>query len=284
MKKIADGVYLESAFPGVDLGAVVLDDIIVMVDAPPRPEDGRDWLNRLRSLKPGADRFLITLDSHPDRALGARALDSTLIAHQATREIFNIRPMVFKGQTSESGSEWEECSGLNGIRWLSPQIIFSAQAKIHSGDKKVLIEHHPGPEEGACWVIVPHAGVAFIGDAVLVKQPPFLAFADLPAWIETLDLLLSKQYKEYKLISSRGGQVTDKAIRSMRRLLNDLHKRLERLGRHKTKASELEKLVPKLLAASESPLRYKQLYAERLRYGLIHHYARRYYPISSRNE
>jgi len=284
MKKIADGVYLESAYPGVDLGAVILDQCTVMVDAPPRPEDGKAWLNNLRDLNPGAERFLITLDSHPDRSLGARAMESTVVAHQATRDIYNIRPMVFKGLENESGADWEKSGVLNGIRWLTPQIVFSNQARLHGDDGEVLIEHHPGPEEGACWAIVPQAGVAFIGDTVLSRQPPFLANADLPSWIETLDLLLSKEYKEYKLISSRGGNITENVIRSMRRTLKYLHKRLEKLGRHKTKPSELEKLVPKLLAASESPAKYKQSYSERLKYGLFHYYANHYYPISPKSE
>ena len=195
-------------------------------------------------------------------------------------ETFRQRPAIFKTQNIDTGAEWEGCSGLTGIRYKQPDIVFSDQIIIQGKELDILVEHHPGPAKGASWVVVPERKVIFIGDAVVVKQPPFLANADLPAWIETIDFLLIKQ-KGNKIISGRGGLINEKHIRSMRKLLVDLNKRMERLGKRKASPEETVKMVPKILANTESPTKYKDLYSQRLKYGLYHCYARNYFPKKS---
>jgi hypothetical protein len=53
---------------------------------------------------------------------------------------------------------------------------------------------------------------------------------------------------------------------------------MERLGKRKASPEETEKMVAKILANSESPAKYKDLYSQRLKYGLYHYYARNYFP------
>ena len=64
MKKVASGVYIEDSYPGVTIGAVVLEKGIVLIDAPLRPDDGYAWQNSLRELGNSPNRLLVNLDSH----------------------------------------------------------------------------------------------------------------------------------------------------------------------------------------------------------------------------
>jgi cyclase len=281
MKKVATGIYIENAYAGVTLGALVFKEGIVMIDAPISPEDGRAWQQALRKLDGGAGRLLINLDAHPDRALGVRIMESYVLAHRASADSFNQRPLIFKAQGTESGAEWENIKGLSGIRWQPPNLVFTDQARIHWGNTEVLIEHHPGPTKGACWVLIPEKKVIFVGDAVVAKQPPFLAEANLGKWIQALDVLLSK-YKGFKIISGRGGQVGEKDIRSLSRFIKGVDKQLERISKRKMAPQAAEKLVEKLLPTLESPAKYRKFYAQRLRHGLYHCYARNYYASSSK--
>ena len=91
MKKIASGVYLEKAYPGVMVGAVSVDERLLLIDAPLRPDDGREWLNALRNTHHGSDRMLVYLDSHTDRTLGGQVLESTIIAHMVPADINLVR-------------------------------------------------------------------------------------------------------------------------------------------------------------------------------------------------
>ncbi len=275
MQKIADGVYLEDAFPGVMIGAVPLGEGVLLIDAPLRPEDGRNWLATLRGLKGGSDRILVYLDSNTDRTLGGRVLESTVIAHTAVFGVFEERSSIFKSQIQESGEVWETCTGLSGIRWASPQIGFSHQATLQWRDAEIVLEHRSGPEEGAIWVCLPGKEIVFVGDLVTSTQPPFLGSADLEGWLDSLDAL-SGEYKNYTKISSRDGVVTDNEIKAMKKFISNVQKQLDRLSRRKNGREETEKLVEKMLTSFDFEPRYRNLYYQRLKYGLAHCFTKRY--------
>lgn len=277
MKKLADGVFLESAYPGVTLGALVSKKGIVMIDAPVRPEDGRAWQKALREKSGGSDRLLINLDSHPDRTLGVHAVESRVLAHQAVTAAFNLRPAVFKAQAIESGAEWETCTGLSGTRWVPPELMYSKQIWLHWGTFVVQVEHHPGPEPGSSWVIIPEFKIVFVGDLVVAGQPPFLANSDIKAWGQALNLLLSKEYEGYKVIGGRGGVVAEKDIQSLGKFLSTVDKQLQRLAKREYPPQATEKLIDKLLAGLDTPAKHKTFYTQRLKYGLYQCYIRNYY-------
>jgi hypothetical protein len=74
-------------------------------------------------------------------------------------------------------------------------ITFSQQLLIHWATSQLFSSTTPGRTAGAIWVIVPETKVIFIGDAVTLNYPPFLANADLPTWLTTLKTLNAPEYK-----------------------------------------------------------------------------------------
>jgi glyoxylase-like metal-dependent hydrolase (beta-lactamase superfamily II) len=274
MKKIKADIYLETKYPGVAVAAVLLDGGTVLIDSPLSPDDSRDWLAQLKKAGASERRVLVNLDAHPDRSLGAQTLGAEAVAHRDTARQFRRRASIFKALKQETGAEWEQLSGLSGLRWVMPRVLYSEQTALQFGAEEVRIEHHPGPHPGASWALLTGAKVAFIGDTVSIKQPPFLAAADIGAWVDSLDLLLSPDYKGYKLICSRGGEASTKDVREQRRFLKDVEARLGRLAQRKAKAKESEKLAPKLIQKYKYPKKYEALYSQRLKYGLKQYYER----------
>jgi len=281
MQEIANAVYVEDAYPGVTLGAINLPHGLVQVDAPPSPEDGRAWRAALLNLGGSSERLLINLDAHPDRTLGARAMDCTVAAHEKTAQVFRSRPTTFKAQGEETGADWESIPGLGNIRWVLPEITFSHQMTIHWGDHPLLLEHHPGPSAGSIWAVLPEEKVAFIGDAVVRNQPPFLASADIPAWLETLKLLLSPAYRGWLVVSGRGGLVTGDAIRAQKDYLEHVLHRIEKLAQKKAAPDATDNLVAPILGLTKVPASRQQKYSLRLRYGLHQYYIRHHHLTSS---
>ena len=202
MDIISKNVYIEERFLGVTLGVIVQPRGLIQIDAPPAPEDGRAWRASLMGMGDGHERVLINLDSHPDRTLGVRMMDCTVIAHEQTARAFQNRPNTFKAQGDETGANWEAIPGLGSVRWAPPEISFVSTMSLHWGDMPVILESHPGPTEGAIWVILPEEKVVFVGDAVLKGQPPFLAHADIPVWLEALDYLQGGNFKGYMVIGA----------------------------------------------------------------------------------
>jgi hypothetical protein len=116
MRKLAPGVFVETRYPGVHVGAVASGGHVLLIDAPLRSEDSRDWQHRLAAH--GQLRFLTLLDAHPDRCLGARAFDVPLVAHDLTRERIAGWPETFKGGAPAAGSEADRLRKLGGLRRL----------------------------------------------------------------------------------------------------------------------------------------------------------------------
>ncbi len=284
MQSIADNVYIEDHYLGVTLGVIQQARGLIQIDAPPSPEDSRAWRAALMSLSGGPERVLVNLDAHPDRTLGARAMDCTVIAQDKTAQVFRSRPMTFKAQGTETGADWETIPGLGTVRWAPPEISFTDHMSMHWGETPVLLEHHPGPSFGAMWVIVPDQKVVFVGDLVLKNQPPFLAHSDLPSWLEALHILLSPQYRGYTFISGRGGTVSTSAVKAQNELIQQIHDKLEKMGKRGTRPDATEKLIEPFLGRFKSSAARHKQYVQRMRYGLRHYYARHYHLGTSAEE
>lgn len=277
MDAIAKNVYIEERFPGVTLGVIVQSRGLIQIDAPPAPEDGRAWRASLMGMGNGHERVLINLDSHPDRTLGVRMMDCTVIAHEMTARAFQNRPNTFKAQGDETGANWEGIPGLGSVRWAPPEISFVSQMTLHWSDTPVILESHPGPTEGAIWVVLPQEKIVFVGDVVVKGQPPFLAHADLPAWLEALDYLQGPEFKGYTVIGGRDGSLSPQAVRSQADLLKKIHSKIEKLGAKRSSAPNVtDKLADQTMKEFKVPAaKYKQ-YSQRLRFGLRNYHARHY--------
>lgn len=281
MEAIAKNVYIEERFTGVTLAVIVQSRGLVQIDAPPAPEDGRAWRASLMGLGNGHERALINLDSHPDRTLGVRAMDCTIIAHERTAHAFQNRPNTFKAQGDETGANWEAIPGLGSVRWAPPEISFVKQLSLHWSDTPILLESRPGPTQGAIWVVLPEEKVVFIGDSVIKGQPPFLAHANIVAWLEALEYLQSGDFKGYTVVSGRSGVVTPQAIRGQADLLKKIYMKIEKIGKKRSaSATVTDKLADTLLKEFKSPVAKQQQYSQRLRFGLRNYYARYYLPAS----
>jgi glyoxylase-like metal-dependent hydrolase (beta-lactamase superfamily II) len=275
MELIKRGIYYEDSYLGVTLGALVFPKGIIMIDAPLRPEDARSWRSMLMNQRGGTSRLMISLDSHLDRTLGAKALECTILSHQKTAQTYRSRPMIFKGQNIETGADWETYNEVIGTRWGSPDITFTDSLKLHWGGPPVILEHHPGPTPGSIWVIIPDEGVIFVGDLMLKEQTPFFAHADLPAWIQALKAL-QQNCAGYTILSGRGGIVTGEQVSRQASAFEKLNSRMLELSEQNSPAEATDDLIPELLVTFSIPARLREKFIQRLRYGLIQYYSRHF--------
>lgn len=271
MQEIAGKVFIEEQFHGVTLGVIAAPRGLIQIDAPPSAEDARSWRATLMNLGGGMERVLVNLDAHPDRTLGARAMDCIVIAHEKTADVFRTRPNTFKAQGEETGAEWESIPGLGSVRWVPPEISFLEKMTLHWGDSPVLLEHHPGPSSGSIWAHLPEEKIVFVGDAVLKNQPPFLAGAGLADWVDSLNLLLSPEFKGYTIVSGRGGVVTPAIVKNQLDFIKHVQGKLDKITSKKPNPAAIEKMVALLLTWFKAPAARQKQFAQRLRYGLLHY-------------
>ena len=272
MRQIQRGIFFEDSYLGVTLGGLVFSHGTIMIDAPLRIEDARSWRSMLLNQRGGSNRLLVNLDAHPDRTLGARSLECAVVTHQKAANVFRSRSSIFKGQNMEMGAVWEDYEDAIGLRWAIPDITFSDAMSLHWGGPEVLLEYHPGPSIGAIWAIIPEEKVIFIGDTVVLDQPPFLAEAEIPAWLETLDHLLDG-YRDYIIINSRNGLVTVEQVQTQKAYLLNAQQLIQEYIETKEQPAAMEELIPQLLDGLNFPNRWREKYQQRLRYGLYQYHS-----------
>jgi len=283
MQEIAPQVYIENTYPGVTLGAISLKHGVILIDAPFRSEDIRSWRSALLSMGGGVDRMLVNLDAHPDRLLGTRSMECTVVSHDEMAQAYQSRALAIKFQSGETGAEWERYDNLGSIRWTLPEITFTDVLNIHWDDEPILLENCPGPSIGSIRVHIPHQRILFLGDLVTPGQPPFLALADLTTWVNSLKELLTPPYQDYILISGRGGLVRIDHVRRQIVFLEKVGEKLDKLAASRADTNEIETLIPDLLAEFKVPHDREQQYYMRLSWGLARYYIEHYFPSAADN-
>jgi len=276
MQEISEHVFIEHTYPGVVLGAINWPHGLILIDAPFRPDDVRSWRSALLNLGGGVDRMLINLDVHADRTLGARLMECTVVGHEMMSKVFRNRPITFKAQGSETGAEWETYNGLGSVRWAPPEITFTSTMHIYWDSTPLVLEYHPGPAAGSIWAVIPDQKVAFVGDAVIVNQPPYLIGADIPAWLDTLKILTGKEYQNYLLVNGRNGLISHKHVSQQIDFLMSVQTCIDPLVAAKGNPEDTAAFVPDLLKWIEFPAERRQQYTNRLKYGLMHYFIRHY--------
>lgn len=274
MRKIKRNIFFENSYAGVTVGAFLFPEHTILVDAPLKPEDGRAWLAALKDAGASPRTTLVNLDAHPDRTLGAQTLQADVLAHDETTRQFRRRAAIFKTLRQESGAEWESTPGLTGLRWVMPRITFSHTANLYFDDSQLQIVERPGVGPGACWLIAPEDEVIFVGDALTLDEPPFIGQADIPLWMEHLEELQAREYKNFTIIAGRGGKAEARDLKQMHSLIKDLHGKLRGISRSKNAPAEIEKLAGKYADRYKPSTWLRALYIQRLRHGMQEYAAR----------
>lgn len=227
MRKYLKGIYLEKDFPGLFQGVVIGDGQALLIDAPLRSSEVRDWLAAVEEL--AEPSYLVVLDVHPERALGARHFRLPRIAHAATSAAMSEWPDTYKGSEHPIGAETDEIKRITGVSRAVPDVIFRDEMTVQLPGRPVQVLHRPGPTPGATWVEVPDKSCLYIGDVVTVQEPPYLGDAVIEDWLDTLDGLRASRYEGYRLFSSRDGLVDREDVNAMARFLRKIPVRLERM-------------------------------------------------------
>ena len=267
MQKIAPNVYLEDKYIGVNLGLVVIGKELLLVDSPLHTEDVNEWFKVISER--GRPKFLVLLDSHPDRVLGSRTLSLPAIAQDQTLTTIREWADTFKGNAHPIGAEADHLKRITGVNNAIPEITFSERMVIHMGGKEIVFLHRPGPRPGSMWMVIPDLSVVFVGDTVTMDEPPYVGVAVIEAWLNNLDELRGSDMKSYTLISSCGGRIDRMDINHMARFLRKVQSRVEKLENDKTRDDEIEHLAIDLMGDFTIRSIQQDLILKRLKTGLL---------------
>jgi glyoxylase-like metal-dependent hydrolase (beta-lactamase superfamily II) len=276
MRSIGGGVFIETKYAGVQVGAISTEKGLVLVDCPLRVEDARQWIAQL--AEHGQPVYMALLDHHPERVLGARGLEIHRIAQDETRRVMSEWPDTFKGSAHPLGAESDNLKRISGVSRAVPELSFSEEMIVLLGGREIHFLHRAGPMPGAMWVALPDAQIVFIGDTVAMSEPPYIGEAVVDAWLSDLNALRDSPYSDYKILSSRDGMVTREAINLMARFVRKIPGRVKKIAARKGSPAAVSHFAAQLLGDFKLPATRQNEGAERLALGLKDLYMARYCP------
>ncbi len=268
MHKLGKEIYIQASHTGVTVGAIVTAEGIVLVDAPTQPADADAWLEQVRALSPLPIRYLVLTDHHRDRALTAGWFKAPVIIHELAFDKLRIWPEALKPVVSETGADTELVADTAGARLVLPSLTYANRLRLQLGATTVELEHHPGSTPGATWVRVVEQDVVFVGDSLVLKQPPFLADANLDGWLEQLDQLRKPRSPGKTIVSGRGGTTGKDGVKPFEDTLRVIKRKLEPYAQGRKGRHDLEQLVTELAETLHLRGEQRDHYLRRLRHGL----------------
>jgi glyoxylase-like metal-dependent hydrolase (beta-lactamase superfamily II) len=210
MNEIAEGIFVETEFEGVNVGAVVSDDVLIYIDAPTFPRDARFWSTQVERLYPGRLRFLVLTDYNGDRILNSRWLQATLICQKNSAGKINGYDKRYPQKLLDSLHQRNLIQGkdLSNSPVDKASISFSSGLRIQSTTCDILLDHKPGPTSGSLCVQIPDNKVLFSGDAIVCDTFPPLSEMCSHSWLNTLESFDLCDLAGFRVVPGRGS-ITD---------------------------------------------------------------------------
>lgn len=249
MEQIAPGIYVETSYRAVNVGAIVTDEGLIVVDVPPFPVDARRWRLRLAQLNPSRILFVINTDGHRDRVMGNHWFEAPVIAHEAVGEKLRSYNSAFPQAFIDAlvARDPQAAEDLAHVRVVVPEVTFSRKLTLYIGGRTIVLMHMPGPTSGSIWVMCPTEAVVFTGASVVCGVHPNLTEAETKAWLESLVELRRDRFRARMIVPGRG-PVTDKsATEPISNYLRQIRTRVRSLVQAGRPRSEVTSLVAEFL-------------------------------------
>lgn len=272
MKEISPGIFVETKYRLVTVGAVLTGEGWVLIDTPPFPDDAHDWREQLMRKTPLPVLFIINTDHHRDRILGNCWFKALVVAHEHTHQAVRALPGAFLENAVEAlAADQAERRSFTGLKLVPPSISFSDRLSIKRSGREIPVISMPGPTPGTAWVHFPEERIVFTGDSVVVGTHPYLSYADSKAWLDNLTALRRARFAADVIVPGRG-PVTDKAATEpVSEYVRVARRRVYSLFRAGRPRADTTTLVPEFLPMFPVTDSYEEV-QRRIKSGLDHVY------------
>lgn len=184
MQKITENVFVETDFRGCNVGFVVTEAGVVMIDTPQMPRDAAKWRDEV--AKHGTVRYLINTEPHGDHWTGNYFFEGTVVAHEGTRKAILAASLdqlkeYLKQVDPESLSLIDD-----KFSFRPPTITLSQRLTLYLGSHTFQLINLPGHTRYQLAVYIPEERVVFTSDNVFGRVQAWLHQALPYEWLESL--------------------------------------------------------------------------------------------------
>lgn len=250
MQQVAENVFIETAYEGVNVGAIVTTQGIIAIDTPTYPRQARDWATRLQAVFHQPLLYLILTDYNAERILNTRWFNAPIVVQEATAvkmQSYDKRyPLaLLEPISSRNPARSRELS--NGPI-EKPALSFTNDLQILKGGCNLLLLAAPGPTKGNLWVYLPQQQVLFTGDNVTADHHPLLQEGISQQWLHSVQRLQAWTEPTSFVLPGRGPICHTAVADAMGAYLSCLRQHVQaHIQAHKPR-EETAVYIPELLA------------------------------------
>jgi len=229
-REIADGVYVETGYEGVNVGLILTQRGGLLIDTPMVPSEARAWKARLRELGAESIYGIVNTDYHPEHFFGnAVFMPTRTWGHE----------LAFKPISKYKSSRLEQISSpyreqnpdladeISQIEVYPPEICVGDRMTLHLGDRRADLLYLEGHTPASLGVYLPEERILFAGDNITNNQHPAALHANSLAWLDTLERI---REMDVELIVPGEGQPCGKeVIAPMMEYITEMRRRTEEL-------------------------------------------------------
>ncbi|MFC1858441.1 MBL fold metallo-hydrolase [Thermodesulfobacteriota bacterium] len=217
MIKVTDQIFVETSFVGSNVGCIITEQGLVLVDTPMFPDEAAELRTELRKISDLDIAYVIYTHQHFDHVVGGTFLTKRAIACKAAlggiaylkknldQELKLIFPDLYE----------EKREAFRNLEIVLPQITFNKELTLHMGDKTLELTFAGGHSSASIMIYVPEDRVLLAGDNIVTGMPPFTANCRFGSWIELLGVV---EKMEIDSIVPGHGEVCGKEVASMIRI------------------------------------------------------------------
>ena len=272
MQQLAEGIYVETNYEGVNVGAIMTPRGIICIDAPSYPRDARHWAMRLRQINAAPVQYLILLDDDGDRILNTRWLNAKLVAHENTRGALVGYEKRYPQALLDSLIMRNPLAGkeLSTSPVDRPDVTFTRKLSILKHQYEIELIHAPGPSAGTIWVHMPKNGILFVGDSLTVGELPPLRNADFVSWLDSLRFLKEELSDVTTIVPGRGPITDLSEVARMEKTLAAVQKAFVDYADSTPDGSEAPTVADQIMSRYDAPLQHRDWTKQQLIHVLDH--------------
>ncbi|MBI3126482.1 MAG: MBL fold metallo-hydrolase [Candidatus Tectomicrobia bacterium] len=236
MRQLSKHVYAETGYDWANVGAVVTDEGLVLIDCPVRPSNSQHWQNEIRPLSAKGIKYIIGTDYHGDHTTGSAFVEGpTFIAPQRVFDEISrtagkhpFAKALFVNTLRDQGHT-READEIEAAVVPAPQICFEESMILHLPPLTFEIRRLGGHSPACSVVYVPEEGVLFSSDVAMDSPTPGMRDANVKQWIAALDWI--EKLNPGRIVPGHGEIGGLEIVRKLRSYLQELSGVMEKVVR-----------------------------------------------------
>jgi len=185
MRQLNDRIYVETGYPGCNVGWIKTGDGVLLIDTPSLPQDITDLKTKI-DVKDIA--YTIFTHEHFDHTLGAAAFGKRIISQEKViPELIRLQTALPQDVSYFFAELYKQYKGyFDQVKFQFPQITFQDSLQIHVGGVELEMFRVGGHSPASSFVYLPQDEILFCGDTANFGMPYVTPISVFSEWIALL--------------------------------------------------------------------------------------------------